>query len=210
MSTTLVLIKYLFWPETPWFSIIYFSISNSTCKEKCYYSSPVSMKGKEITQRGYTINYFFLAQLLSRQKAATSIVPLNTEGLQGWSRTTLQLRESSTFPPSFPQNPPEKLKVMDRQHSPHGPFWFCSDLWLCTRFGWIAEVGNDIFPIQSGAFGKLKSLHLKVFPPKHAEGEMLGLSSRLEFLLPAPAAGSVISVSLSHELSAGFLFCLFY
>lgn len=156
MSTTLVLIKYLFWPETPWSSIIYFSISNSTCKEKCFYSSPVSMKGKEVTLWRYTINYFFFAQLLSRQKAAISLVPLNTEGPQGWGRTTLTIGESSTFLTSSPQSPPEKLKLLDREHSPHGLTWLCSDSWLCTReLAWLpsnprgknCKGGNDLFPI---------------------------------------------------------------
>lgn len=163
MSTTLVLIKNLFWPETPRFSIIYFSISNSTCKEKCNHSSPASMKLKEITLWGYTINYFFIAQLLSRQKAAISIVPLNTEGLEGWGRATLNLQESST---SSAQSPPEKLKVRRGSTKPMGSTPLpgsaqtcgCApDLaWLLSNPWRTAEVGNDIFPNQSGGFGSSK------------------------------------------------------
>lgn len=99
---------------------------------------PCSMKAKGIILWEYTINYFFIAQLLSRQKAAISIVPLNTEGLQGRGRTTLKLQGSSTFPTRSPPSPLEKLKVRAKEHSPHGLTWFCSDLWPCTRLGLIA------------------------------------------------------------------------
>lgn len=47
MSTTPVLIKYLSWQKTSWFSIIYFCISNSACKEKCYHSNPLPWKEKD-------------------------------------------------------------------------------------------------------------------------------------------------------------------
>lgn len=46
------------------------------------------MKAKEITLWEYTINYFFIAQLLSRQKAAISIVPLNTGSRQNHPETS--------------------------------------------------------------------------------------------------------------------------
>lgn len=134
---------------------------------------PCSMKAKEITLWEYTINYFFIAQLLSRQKAAISIVPLNTEGLQGRGRTTLKLQGSSTFPTKSPPSPLEKLKVRAKEHSPHGLTWFCSDLWLCTRLGLIAirsmencRGGKWHISHPKWGFWKLKSLHLNVFPPK--------------------------------------------
>lgn len=131
------------------------------------------MKWKELTLWGYTINYFFIAQLLSRQKAAISIVPLNTERLQGCSRTTLNLWESST---SSPQSPPEKLKVRTWSTAPMGstplPGYAqrpvtVHQTWLdcCQIHGELQRWEITYFLSKVGVLEAQKSPS-KLFPPK--------------------------------------------